>query len=111
MVTLSLFTKHACRLPARPRVQLLVGGKRAAVRQLPFRLSTEDVPRRTIGPSAPAVVVLRWENWCGARGPIALRLTLGGVSVVEPLGAAGRAPVCVARGHASTLGVSLFVRR
>jgi hypothetical protein len=82
------------------------------LRRVPLRLSADDVPRRVIAPKRPATAILRWQNWCGRRGPVALRLTLGGVSTVDQFGSATtRGPVCIDPHRPSTLGVSLFVRR
>ena len=112
MITLDLASSRGCRLPARPRVRILVAGRPVHLRQVPFPLGAENVPRRTIGPNGAATAILRWQNWCGPRGRVAVRLTLGGVSVVEQLGStAAQGPTCVDRARPSTLGVSLFVRR
>ena len=111
-ITLGLYADRACRLPARPHVQVLVAGRPVRLRQVPYRLGAENAPRRTIAPRRPASVVLRWENWCGRRGPVSIRLTLGGATVVAPLGSETTSgPACVDRARPSTLGVSLFVRR
>ena len=111
-LTLVLSSSEPCRLPARPRVQILLAGRPATVRQVPLRLSSEDVPRRVIGPGRSAVAMLRWSNWCGRRARVSLRLSLGGVSIVDTLGPwPSIAPVCVAPKLPSTLAVSLFVRR
>jgi hypothetical protein len=112
MISVGVYTDTSCRLPARPEVQILVGGRPVRLRQVPLRLGAESLPQHTIRPKQPASFVLRWENWCGRRGPVAFRLTLGGVSVVEQLGSqTTQGPSCIAKASPSTLGVSLFVRR
>jgi hypothetical protein len=93
-------------------VQLLVSGRPLAVVRVPLALGGESVPRRTIAPKRPATAILRWQNWCGARGPVSLRLTLGGVTIVDRFGSATTSgPRCIDPSLPSTLGVSLFVRR
>jgi hypothetical protein len=112
LITMGLYTDTPCRLPTRPNVQVFIRGRRAAVRQTGLQLSSEDVPRRTIRPKEPATAVVRWKNWCGPRGAVVLRLTLGGVTIREQLGSTTTdGPPCVSPGAPSTLAVSKFVRR
>jgi hypothetical protein len=111
-MTMGLYTDAPCGLPTRPHVQILVRGRRAQLRETVLPLSSEDVPRRIIRPRQPATAVVRWRNWCGARGPVVLRLTLGGVTIRYQLGSETTdGPPCTSPGAPSTLAVSKFVRR
>ena len=65
-----------------------------------------------IAPGRGALAALRFDNYCGPfpRGSVALRLTIGGRTVVRRLPDA-HPPVCGSRSLPARLGVSIFVRR
>jgi hypothetical protein len=111
-ITMGLYTDAPCSLPTRPAVSIVIAGRPAAVERTRLPLVPTDVPRRELRPREPVTAVVRWRNWCGERGPVRLRLSLGGVTVAEELGTATTegAP-CVDPARPSTLAVSIFVRR
>jgi hypothetical protein len=108
-ISLGVDARSACRLPARPRVEVLLGGRVVAgLRPRPYALGGEYAPAARVAPGSGAVAYLRWTGFCGPRhGPLVLRLTLGGVSVVRALPGAAP-PACTPGGR---LLVSRFVRR
>jgi hypothetical protein len=110
MISVGIASKRTCRLPTRPSVQVLVGGRTAAVRRSAFPLGAEEAPRRVIGPGRSVWALVRFENWCRAAGRVALRLRLGGVAVVQAVPGGG-SPVCQSRTAPAHVGVSVFVRR
>jgi hypothetical protein len=110
MISMSVDSRRRCELPTRPGVQVLVGGRVVRARTGPFPLGTEDQPRRIVAPGRGAWAVVRFENYCGAPGAVALRVTIGGRSVVRSVPTA-RPPVCGSRDVPPHVGISLFIRR
>ena len=110
MISMSVDSRRRCEWPARPGVQVLVGGRIVRARTGPFPLGTEDQPRRIVAPGLGAWALVRFENYCGAAGAVALRVTVGGRTVVRAVPEA-RPPVCGSRDAPPHLGVSLFTRR
>jgi hypothetical protein len=110
MISMSVASRGRCELPSRPGVQVVVGGRLVRARQGPFVLGAENVPRRVIGPGRGAWALVRFANYCGAPGSLALRITIGGRSVTRAIPNAA-SPVCGSRASSPSLGVSLFVRR
>jgi len=111
MVSIAVTTQKTCLLPRYPDVQILVGDRRARARRSRLGLGTEEQPIRRITPRQGAWAMLRWENFCGSSGPVSLRITLGGRSVVRRLLGPIRPPVCSSRSRDARLAVSYFVRR
>jgi len=112
MILLSLDSTRRCRLPARPGIQVLVGGRVVRALKGPLPLGREERPRRVISPGRGAWALVRFENYCGPfpGGAVVLRVTVGGQTVVRKV-PNGRPPVCGSSALPARLGISLFVRR